>query len=119
MGEWVKLYVGDEATPDQVEAAEHLFAAALPSFAGWGIVSTERVPVSIERTDTSFSFSSPESTVVMDLMLGRDGEAIRVENLSVSDYVQYKSRVNRHRGGGQEFDHTGTSGFTASLETGG
>ena len=74
----------------------------------------------IERTETTMAFSCTQSTVEMDLMLGRDDEPVRVDNLlAFPDYVQYVSRVNRHASEQGTFEYSGTSGFTARLEASG
>ena len=120
MREWVELWVDDAATPEQARAVERLVELALPSFASWGIVSTERVPLTVERTATSLAFGVPAARVEMDVMTGRDGAAIRVENLAAfPGYVQHRSRVNRHAGSGRDFEYSGTSGFTARFSAGG
>ena len=115
MGAWVKYYVDDRATAAQVEAAGKLVSAAIPSFADWGVVSTRPAALTVERAEGSIAFSVADAAVEMSVMRGRGGKPIRVENTSLADYVQHVGSVNRHVGGTDSFEYTGTSGFTATL----
>ncbi len=114
MGAWVKYHV--DAEENKVEAARDLVMAAFPAFAGWGTAATERVNVQVERSGDTVSFSVPDATVEIELMKGRGGKPVRVENLASADnYVQYVSTKNSHKSDKDGFDYSGTNGFTATV----
>lgn len=119
MGEWAKLYVSDEATDAQMDALEGLVPHVLGGFESWGILSTQKVPLQVERSSTKVKYSVPESVVEMDVMTGFGGEPVRVEHLpspTMQSYTQYKSVEISHRGGDHEFSYSGTTGFTSKLD---
>ena len=121
MGEWAKLYVSDEATDEQMAALERLTPHFLGGFQRAGILSVERVPLTVERTDDKLVFSVPESSVDMDVMKGYGGKPVTVSNLPSStfqQYTQYKSVDHRHKSDKMEFQYSGTTGFTSKLDVG-
>jgi Protein of unknown function (DUF1326) len=122
MAKWAKLYVSDKASEAQMAALEKLVPLFLGGFERAGILSTQRVPLSVERSEGKVKFSVPESAVDMDVMTGYDGKPVQVENLpspTYQHYTQYRSVVTRHRGGDKEFEYSGTTGFTSKLDVGG
>jgi hypothetical protein len=122
MNEWAKLYVSDEASDAQVAALEKLVPLVLGGFERWGILSTERVPLVVERSEKKLKFSVPDSAVDMDVMTGFQGKPVKIENLPSSTfqhYTQYKSVVTRHQGDDKAFEYSGTTGFTSKLDVGG
>ena len=63
-GEWVKLYVSDNATDEQAKAAVQLVKleptfGIIFSYGDPKIFSSKKVPVSIEKTSTKVKFSVP------------------------------------------------------------
>lgn len=121
MGEWAKLYVSDEATDEQMEALENLTPHFLGGFQRAGILSTERVPLTVERTEDKLKYSVPESSVEMDVMRGYGGEPVTISNLpsaTFQGYKQYKSVDHRHQSEQIEFQYSGTNGFTSKLDVG-
>lgn len=121
MGEWAKLYVSDEATDEQMEALERLTPHFLGGFQRAGILSTERVPLTVERTEDKLKFSVPESSVEMDVMKGFGGKPVTISNLSSAtfqQYTQYESVDHRHESEQIEFRYSGTTGFTSKLDVG-
>ena len=122
MGEWSKLYVSDKASDAQMEALERLTPHFLGGFQRAGILSTQRVPLFVERTADKVKFSVPDSSVEMDVMKGFNGQPVKVLNLPSStfqDYTQYKSVDHRHSGDDKAFQYSGTTGFTSKLDVGG
>lgn len=120
MGKWVKYYVGDQATDEQVEAAGELISKAFPSFVEWGIQKIEKVPVTVERSEERMKFTAPTAVVDMKRMAGRDGKPVTIQNLPaafLNGYVQWVSEENSHADEGVEFKHSGTNGFTSRLDT--
>ncbi len=121
MNEWAKLYVSHQASDAQMEALERLVPHILGEFESWGILSTQKVPLVVERSKGKLKFSVLESAVDMNVMTGFNGEPVKILNLPwavLQDYTQYKSVETRHRGGDQEFSYSGTNGFTSKLDTG-
>jgi hypothetical protein len=121
MGEWAKLYVSDRATDEQMEALERLTPHFLGGFQRSGILSTERVPLTVERTEDKLKFSVPESSVDMDVMKGFAGKPVTVSNLpsaTFQQYTQYKSVDHRHSSSQMEWQYSGTTGFTSKLDVG-
>ncbi len=121
MGEWSKFYVSDKATDAQMEALERLTPHFLGGFQRAGILSTERAPLTVERTDDKLKFSVPESSVEMDVMKGFGGKPVMVSNLpsaTFQHYTQYKSVDHRHSSSKMEFQYSGTTGFASKLDVG-
>jgi len=119
MGEWIKYYVSEDATNEQVKAAQQLIATAFEVPADWKVLSTEKVPVSVERTTNTIQFSVPASKVEIEMMKGLDGKSIQIQNLPADvlrDYTQYKSIAISHQSKEQEFSYSGTNGFTSKVD---
>jgi hypothetical protein len=122
MNEWAKLYVSDRVSDAQMKALEKLVPHFLGGFQRSGILSTQKVPLAVERSEGKLKFRVPDSEVDMDVMTGYDGKPVTIENLpspTYQHYTQYKSVVTRHRGGDREFEYSGTTGFTSKLDVGG
>lgn len=112
MGEWVRYYVDEKASREQAEAAGKLISAAFPSFARWGVESSQKASVKVEQSDSILYFGVPESEVKMEVMSGEDGKPVRIENLNnFPRLTQYRSIHNRHSSGEHKFEYTGTNGF--------
>ena len=117
-GEWAKYYISEDATDEQVKAVEPLMAELFKFFADTKVLSTEKVPVSVERTATRVKFSVPASTVEIEMMKGRDGKPIKIENLPAPylvDYTQYKSITNSHDSKDKKFSYSGTNGLISKV----
>ncbi len=121
LGKWVEFYVSENATEDQVKAAQQLmetvFAADFPP--GTEVLLTEKAPVSVERTATTLKYSVPASTVEIEIMKGQDGKAIKIQNLpfiGATEFIQYKSIKLSHKSKNKEFSYSGTNGYTAKME---
>ena len=121
--EWVKLYVDENATDEQAKAVVELIKLD-PTFGiffsgGAKILSIEKAPVSIEKTSTTVKFSVPDSTVEMEMLTGRDGKPVKIQNLSfpfLGDYTQYKSITVSHHSEDKEFSYSGTHGEASPIE---
>lgn len=119
VGEWVKYYVSDDATDEQMEAAVQLLKASLPFFADMEVLAIEKVPVAVERSASKVKFSVPASTVEIEMMTGRDGKPIRIQNLPAAytvGHTQYKSITNSHKSDDKEFAYSGTNAFTSKID---
>jgi hypothetical protein len=118
LGNWVKYYVSNGATDEQLEAVEPLISHASPVF-DVAVLGVQKASISVERTDTRVKFAGPESTVEIELMEGLDGKPIRMQNLpfdDLVDYVQYKSVENSHKSPKPSFKHSDTNGFTSRVD---
>jgi hypothetical protein len=99
--------------------------AMLPlAFAGFhrGLLSFTKAPITMEATESRVTFSGPESSVVMDVMKGFNGRAVKVSNLPSAvfqDYTQFRSVSHTHSTATHSWSHKGTNGFTSKWEVGG
>jgi hypothetical protein len=117
MGTWSKIYVSDKVTPRQEQAVEALLPLA---FAGFhrGMLSFSKVPITMEVTDARVRFSSPESSVDMEVVRGFNGQAIKIMNLpgvALQNYTQFKSVSHQHTSAAHTWKHTGTNGFVSTM----
>jgi hypothetical protein len=118
MGKWEKYYVSDKATDAQVAAVGKLVEAFFKSPKA-KVLSIEKTPITIERTEGRIMFSTPVSKVEIEVMKGQDGKPIKIENLQYfPDYTQYKSITNSYKSNkkGMAFSYSGTNGLTAKME---
>lgn len=124
-GEWVKFSISKDATDEQVKAAVKLMAAIGFKPSGAKVLSTEKVPISIERTSDKIKFSVPSTTVEIEMMKGLNGKPIKIQNLPAQnvplplliDHTQYKSITLSHDSEDKKFSYSGTNGFTARIDT--
>jgi len=121
MGNWTRIHIDDSMSSAQYAAFEKMFPVA---FAGFDRLARNkaRVPLSISRTDSTISFSVPESRVEMKLMAGLDDSPIMINGLpnpAYHDYVQYESVVHRHESTDSSWSYEGTNGFTSVMRASG
>jgi hypothetical protein len=120
MGSWSKIYVTDKVSDQQMKAVEALLPIA---FAGFhrGMLSLSKAPITMDLTPTRVRFSGPESSVDMEVMRGFDGKSVKILNLpnpAYQDYTQYKSVTHTHTAADHPFSHSGTNGFTSTMDVG-
>lgn len=120
MRSWSKIYVSDKVSDRQMAAVEALLPIA---FAGFhrGMLSFTKAPITMDITESRVTFSGPESSVEMEVMRGFGGKPVKVMNLpnpAYQDYTQYKSIVHKHSSDKATFSHSGTNGFTSTMEVG-
>jgi len=120
MRTWSKIYVSDKVSDRQMAAVEALLPIA---FAGFhrGMLSFTKAPITMEITEKRVRFSGPESSVDMEVLSGFGGKPVKVLNLpspAFQDYTQYKSIVHTHASDKVTFSHSGTNGFTSTMEAG-
>ncbi len=127
IGKWARIYVADTATPEQAEAVASVIPLALP-FLGMGAIETvEVVPLSVERTETMLKYAAPESTVELEIVMGANGEPIRIANLpmkglpfpEVHDHTQYRSVRSKHDSEAHHFEWSGRNGFVSKVDRAG
>jgi len=122
LGKWLKIYINENATDEQAKALLELLKLEQTFgriYSGKSeILSQEKAPISIEKTSAKVKFSVPASMVKIEMMKGRDGKPIKIQNLSqpwMDDHTQYKSISVTHKSEDKEFKHSGTNGLTASI----
>lgn len=118
MGTWSKIYVSDKVSPAQEKAVEALLPLA---FAGFhkGMLSFSKVPITMEVTEARVRFSTPESSVDMEVVRGYNGQAIKVMNLpsvALQNYTQFRSVSHQHTSATHTWKHSGTNGFVSTMK---
>jgi hypothetical protein len=121
MGNWTRIHIDESMSPAQFAAFEKMFPVA---FAGFNRLarSRERVALNITRTDTTLSFTVPESRVEMKLLAGIDGNPITITGLpnpAYHNYVQYESVTHTHQSVDASWTYSGTNGFTSQMRVSG
>src|ERR1051325_1959287 len=117
---WSKIYVSDTVTDKQKAPVEALLPIA---FAGFhrGMLSFTKAPITMEITEKRVTFSGPESSVDMEVMRGYDGKPVTILNLpnvAYQGYTQYKSVSHTHKSDKATWSHSGTNGFTSTMDVG-
>ena len=120
MRSWSKIYVSDKVSDRQMAAVEALMPIA---FAGFhrGMLSFTKAPITMNITESRVTFSGPESSVVMDVMKGFGGKPVQIMNLpnaAYQAYTQYRSVSHTHTTAQHTWSHTGTNGFTSTMDVG-
>lgn len=120
-GIWVRYYVDESATDEQLAAVAPLLRKVAPVFTA-ETLSVERAPLSIERSKNRVKYSAPNARVEIERTLGINGKSITIANLSTPDlanYVQFTTVENIHVDSERGFAHTETNGFTSTVEMSG
>jgi len=120
MRSWSKIYVSDKVSAAQQQAVEALLPIA---FAGFhrGMLSFTRAPITMDITEKRVTFAGPESAVEMEVMRGFDGKSVKILNLpnpAYQDYTQYRSVSHTHSSATATWKHSGTNGFTSTMDVG-
>jgi hypothetical protein len=120
MRTWSKIYVTDRVSDKQMAAVEALLPIA---FAGFhrGMLSFTKAPITMNITENKVTFSGPESSVEMEVMKGFGGKPVKISNLpspAYQDYTQYKSVSHTHTSADHTWKHSGTNGFTSTMDVG-
>jgi hypothetical protein len=117
---WSKIYVSDKVTDSQNAAVEALLPIAFAGFRS-GMLSLEKAPITMDITESRVRFSTPQSSVDMEVMRGLDGKPVKVLNLpspAYQDYTQFRSVTHQHASADHAFSHSGTNGFTSTMDVG-
>jgi len=120
MRSWSKIYVSDKISDRQNAAVEALLPIAFAGFRN-GMLSLQKAPITMEITDTRVRFSGPESSVDMEVMKGFGGQPVKILNLpnpAYQGYTQFKSVTHTHESQGHSWSHSGTNGFTSTMDVG-
>jgi len=120
MGNWSKFYVSDRVSEAQMKAVEALMPIAFAAFHK-GMLSFTKAPITMEIGESRVRFSGPESSVEMEVMRGFGGQPVKILNLpspAYQNYTQYKSTSHQHKSAEHNFIHSGTNGFTSTMNIG-
>lgn len=120
LGAWTEVTVSDKVTAAQAAALDTVLPRAFNSLARSPFTTT-KAPITMEMSEARVRFSTPDSTVDMEVMKGTGGKPVKVLNLPnplFQDYTQYRSTVHQHQNGAHTFSHAGTNGFTSTWEAG-
>jgi len=120
MRAWSKIYVSDKVSDRQNAAVEALLPIAFAGFRS-GMLSLTKAPITMEITDSRARFSSPDSSVDMEVMRGFDGKPVKILNLpnaAYQDYTQFRSVSHQHMSPDHSFSYSGTNGFTSTMDVG-
>jgi hypothetical protein len=125
-GTWIKFYVSDNADEEQTKAAVKLLPTFEQFFAIENVLlQVKNVPIEVERTGESMEVSMPNTSVELEVMNGKNGKPIKIENLPwpgfpappLMDHTQYRTVLLKHEGEDKQFEYSGTNGFTAKVQT--
>ncbi len=118
MGKWLKYYVDVKTSDEQLNAIQELLPLVFEYDFEPRVLSSERVPIKIERTDTVTKYSVPGSYTEVVMLKGLDGGPIRFDNLPFNytyDYIQYKTIISEHKSENENFSHSGTHAFVGRV----
>jgi hypothetical protein len=127
VGKWARIYVSDEASDEQKDAVAAVIPQAVP-FLGLGPVETvETVSIAVDRSDTMLEWAVPETKAQIEMVVGSNGEPVKIENLPVKglpfpefhDHTQYKSVLSKHESDGHSFEWSDRNGFTSKVDQSG
>jgi len=126
-GKWVKFYVSDNATDEQVQAVEKLMPSVFAYHRKADKLGIGKAPLAVERTETNLRYTAPATAVDIERMKGADGGPIKLTNIPVHgfpappilDAEQYKSVTLSHQGEDKQFQYSGTNGFVGKIDANG
>jgi hypothetical protein len=120
MRNWSKIYVNDKVSDKQKAAVDALLPIAFAGFQR-GMLSFTKAPITMDITEKRVKFSGPESSVEMEVMQGYEGKPVKILNLpnvAYQDYTQFKSISHTHKSEKATWSHSGTNGFTSTMDVG-
>jgi hypothetical protein len=124
LNNWTKVYVDQSATQAQVDALMKLLKEPRTvAFLFKGkILSVEKVPVSVTKTDSSFTYSVPASYTQIKYLKGKDGKPVSLQNLKsnfTSNNMLCKSVKLEHTGDDKAFSFADTHGLVSNFSAAG
>jgi hypothetical protein len=123
-GKWIKFYVTDKASKAESEAVVKLLPTFEKFFAIENVLEVKNVPLKVERDGDTMTISTPNTTAKIEVMRGKNGEPIKIDNLPspdfpgppFNDHTQYRSIILKHEGKDKQYEYSGTNGFTAKID---
>lgn len=123
LGNWVKFFFSEGTTKEQAEAAMALMKK--PEVLGKYLPeSLDYLPyevtsdMSIARGDGTVKFSTPATTVEMEVVNGWNGKPVSIQNFAMElleGHKQHKSKINSHKSDQAEFSYSETNALTSSF----
>lgn len=114
---WSHIYVKNNATEKQVQAAQNLIPLAFNyEKLGVEVKSVQKSKVKVNKSSNVLKYSTPFSSVAIERMVGPNGKPIKIQNLIFPNYTQYESIKNSYNDKGKHFDFSETNGFTATID---
>lgn len=123
-GKWVKFFVSENATDQQVKAVEKLMPSMFAYHQRAEKLGISKAPVKVVRTESNLKYSAPSTSVEIERMKGYDGGPIKLTNLPVQGFPgpamfeleQYKSVKLSHQSEDKQFSYSGTNGFVGKID---
>jgi len=124
LNNWTKVYVDQSATQAQVDALMKLLKQPRTvAFLFKGkILSIEKVPISVGKTDSTFTYSVPASYTQIKYVKGKDGKPVSLQNLKsnfTSNNMLCKSVKLEHTGDDKAFSFSNTHGLVSHFSASG
>ncbi len=124
LNSWSKVYVDQSATQAQVDALMKLLKQPRTvAFLFKGkILSVEKVPVSVGKTDSTLTYSVPGSYTQIQYLKGKDGKPVSLQNLKgnfASNNMLCKSVKLEHTGDEKAFSFSNTHGLVSNFSASG
>lgn len=118
-GSWVKYYLSEKATDEQIAAIQKLMPEAVAIFRNTNVLAAERAPITVRRSGGKITFSVPASKVEIEMLRGKDGGPVVMRNLNhplTEMRVQYLASSLSHTDPQNGFSHSDTNGMTSVLD---
>ena len=105
-------------------AAVKLLPAFEDFFVSDNVLEIKNVSISVKRSAERMKISTPNTQAEIEIMKGKNGKPIKIENLPAPgfptlpmlDHTQYQSVLLKHEAENEQFEYSGTTGFTARVE---
>lgn len=122
-GEWIKFFVSDNATQEQTETVVEFLPIA-EGFFDSPVREVRNLPIEVTRSQDRVKISADETIVELELIQGMTGDPIQVTGLPAQgfpglpylNHTQYKTVTLIHNGDQEQFEFSGTNGYTAEID---
>ncbi len=122
-GKWIKFFVSDNATKKQTDAVVQFLPTAEGFFKA-PIREVKNQPISVERIKDKVKISTEGTLIELEQIHNASGEPIKVLGLPAHgfpglpylDHTQYKTVVLLHNSENENFNFSGTNGYTAKID---
>ena len=122
-GKWIKFFVSENATRAQSDAVVEFLPAAEGFFEA-PVRDVRNLPISVKRTKDKVEIMTEGTLIELEQIRNADGEPIKVLGLPAQgfpglpylDHTQYKTVALIHDSEKEEFNFSGTNGYTARID---
>ena len=122
-GEWIKFFVSENATKEQTDTVVEFLPIAEEFFEA-PVRDVRNVPISVVRTDDKVKVTTEGTVVELEQIRNTAGEPIQVLNLPAHgfpglpylNHTQYKTVALIHDSEKEQFNFSGTNGYTAEID---